>query len=162
MAEEVKVKTYRVAVSDDEAGILKVFAEVAPEVPTAVRDGTKDLIHELVESGKSLVAVDAASAIVGYALAAPHDHETLSLVYLGVSKAARNQHVATDLVSKLKESGARILTDVRPDNKSSMVERFKHFGFVKIPTVFEGTKLRWDKPKDSPPAAGGLSSETPA
>src|SRR3954468_10886222 len=34
--------TYRVAVAGDVVGILLVFAEVAPEVPTTVRPGTKE------------------------------------------------------------------------------------------------------------------------
>lgn len=144
--------TFRVASVGDVAGILKVFAEVAPEVPTAVRSGTEGLIQELVASGRSWVAVDADGGVLGYALAKPQDRETLALYYLGVSKAARNQHASSALIAKLKEAGAPIVSDVQSNNKSSMVERFEHFGFVKIPTVFTGkTKLRWEPPKD--PAA---------
>ena len=147
MAAETQMKTYRVAVPGDQAGILKVFAEVASEVPTAVRPQTEAYIKRFVASGQSWVAIDADGKVVGYALAEPYDRETLSLVYLGVSKAARGQHVSSALVSKLKESGAPILADVQSDNKSSMVERFEHFGFVKIPTVSTNkTKLRWEKP----------------
>src|SRR5260370_35120200 len=113
MAAETQVKTCRVAVSGDEAGILRVFAEVAPEVSIAVRPQTPELNKKYVESGQSLVAVDADGNIVGYALAEPHDKETLSLVYLGVSKAARNQHVCSSLVSKLQENGSPIITDVQ-------------------------------------------------
>jgi ribosomal protein S18 acetylase RimI-like enzyme len=83
--------------------------------------------------------------IVGYALAEMYDKSTLSLVYLGVSKAARNQSVSSSLVSKLKESGASIITDVRSNNTSSMVERFEHFGFVKGDVDANRTKLRWEK-----------------
>jgi hypothetical protein len=81
--------TYRPAVSSDEGSILKVFAEVASEVPTAVRPQTEAYIKRFVGSGQSWVATDAEGKVVGYALAEPHDRETLSLVYLGVSKAAR-------------------------------------------------------------------------
>jgi ribosomal protein S18 acetylase RimI-like enzyme len=155
MVAKTDVNTYRVAVSGDEAGILKVFAEVAPEVPTAVRSGTEKLIQGLVASGQSWVAVDVDDNIVGYVLAEPYDSKTLSLAYLGVSKAARNQRVSSSLISKLQEIGAPIVTDVRANNKSSMVEIFEHFGFVKMPPdVFSAdrTKLRWDKPKKNPPA----------
>lgn len=146
-----KQLTYRVADSGDEPGILKIFEEVAPEVPTAVRCGTEALIQELVAPGQSLVAVDADGEVVGYALAKPQDHETLALYYLGVSKAVRNQHASSALVAKLKEIGVPIVSDVQSDNKSSMLERFEHFGFVKIPTVFMGkTKLCWDPVKDPP------------
>lgn len=138
--------SYRVAVSGDEDAILKVFEEVAPEVPTVVNSGTKGIVQDLVASELSWVAVDANSKIVGYALAKPHDQETLSLWYLGVSKAARNQHASSILISKLKEIGAPIITDVRHNNASSMVERFEHLGFVKCADGILGkdqTKLRW-------------------
>lgn len=135
----------RVAVPGDKVGILLVFAEVAPEVPTRVYPDTLERIEGSVATGLSWVAVDADDKVVGYALAYSHDN-TIHLDYLGVSKAARNKHISTGLVSKLKESGAPIVTNVRPDNKSSMVERFARFGFVEIPTHFAGTKLRWEKP----------------
>src|SRR6266436_5526138 len=135
---------YRVAVSGDVVGILLVFAEVAAEVPTRVYPETSGTIEGLVATGESWVAVDANDQIVGYALASKYDN-TILLTYLGVSKTARDQHISTALVSKLKESGAPIVTDVRPDNKSSMIERFERFGFVEIPTIFAGTKLRWEK-----------------
>jgi N-acetylglutamate synthase-like GNAT family acetyltransferase len=148
MAAETSVKRYRVAIAGDEAGILKVFAEVAPEVPTAVREGTEAKIQELVASGQTWIAVDTDGNIVGYALAEPLDAKTLSLAYLGVSKAGRDQHVCSTLISKLKEKAEGIITDVRTNNKSSMVERFEHFGFVKLkPDAFSAdrTKLRWEK-----------------
>jgi hypothetical protein len=144
MAAETHVKTYRVAVPGDEAAILNVFAEVAPEVPTAVRPQTEGIIKELVAKGDSWVAIDADDKIIGYALAAM-DNNTLSLVYMGVSKTARNQRVSSSLISKLKESGAPIITDVRSNNTSSMVERFEHFGFVKGDVNADRTKLRWEK-----------------
>lgn len=137
--------TYRVAVATDEAGILNVFAEVAPEVPTSVLPQTEAIIQRLVASGQSWIAVDADDKIVGYALAEPCDSKTLSLVYMGVSNAARNQQVSSSLTSKLRKSGAPIITDVRSNNKSSMVERFEHFGFVKTDVNGDRTKLRWEK-----------------
>ncbi|KJC37142.1 hypothetical protein UP09_28270 [Bradyrhizobium sp. LTSP885] len=135
---------YRVAVPNDEVGILLVFAEAAPEVPTRVYPDTLGTIEGLIATGQSWVAVDANDQIVGHALASKYDN-TILLTYLGVSKTARDQHISTALVSKLKESGAPIVTDVRPDNKSSMVERFAGFDFVEIPHEFAGTKLRWEK-----------------
>jgi hypothetical protein len=67
MAAETHVKAYRAAVSGDEAGILKVFAEVASEVPTSVLPQTEGIVQRLVASGQSWVAVDADGNIVGYA-----------------------------------------------------------------------------------------------
>lgn len=139
----------RTAVSGDEVGILRVFAEVASEVPTSVLPQTKELIRRYVGSGQSQIAIDRDGVVIGYALAEPYDCDTLSLVYLGVAKSARDRHVGSALVAKLKDIGAPIITDVRSDNKSSMVERFEALGFVKTPTVFEGTtKMRWDNPAD--------------
>ena len=139
---------YRTAVAGDEAGILNVFAEVAPEVPTAVRKGTEAMIQRFVASGGTWVAFNTDGNIVGYALAEPLDEKRVSLVYLGVSKAARDQHVCSTLVSKLQENCAAIVTDVRAENKSSMVERFERFGFVKAaPDAFSSdrTKLLWEE-----------------
>jgi hypothetical protein len=134
----------RVAIPGDDVGILLIFSEVAPEVPTRVYPHTLGRIEDLVGTGLSWVAVDADDNIVGYALAYSHDN-TVYLDYLGVSKTARGQLISGTLVSKLKESGAPIIAGVRPDNKSSMVERFKRFDFVEIPNNFPGTKLRWER-----------------
>jgi hypothetical protein len=141
MAAKTHVMTSRVAVPGDEAAILNVFEEVAPEVPTSVLPQTDGIVKRLVASGQSWVAVDADGNIVGYAL-----------VYMGVSKAARNQHVSSSLISKLQEIGAPIITDVRSNNKSSMVERFEHFGFVKSDVDPNRTRLRWENEEESPPA----------
>lgn len=140
--------TFRAAVSEDKAGILKVFEEVAPEVPTAIFPTTEGMIQRLVASGCSWVAADSDGHIVGYALAEPHPlEEAISLAYLGVSNTARDRRVSSSLVRKLQEAGAPIITDVRVDNKSSMVDRFEHFGFVKgEPDAFseQRTKFRWE------------------
>ncbi|RXT34529.1 GNAT family N-acetyltransferase [Bradyrhizobium betae] len=144
--------SYRVAVSGDVDGILNVFAEVAPEVPTRVYSDTKGdhtdtkaSIEGAVGTGQSWVATDANGTIVGYALA-NGDDKALTLLYLGVSQAARNQHVCSSLVSKLKETSAAINTDVRSNNKSSMVERFEHLEFVKGNINEDRTKLHWQRP----------------
>ncbi|WP_156947082.1 GNAT family N-acetyltransferase [Bradyrhizobium sp. WSM3983] len=141
--------SYCVAAPGDEAGILKVFAEVAPEVPTAVRSGTKELIDRLVATNQSWIATDAAGTIIGYALA-EGDDKAIWLVYLGVSAAARNQRVSSSLIARLKETGRPIDTDVRSNNTSSMVERFEHFGFVKTHVNNDRTKLRWERPTGPP------------
>lgn len=134
---------YRIAVPGDEVAILLVFAEVAPEVPTRVYPHTLRRIDGTVATGLSWVAVDVDDKVVGYALAFTHDN-TIHLDYLGVSKIARGQHISSALVSKLKEARLPIVTNVRPDNKSSMAERFERFGFVENPTHFDGKTLRWE------------------
>jgi ribosomal protein S18 acetylase RimI-like enzyme len=144
--------SYRVAVAEDVAGILSVFAEVASEVPTRVYEykkgdhtDTKESIEGSVGIGRSWVATDVSGTIVGYALA-EGDDEALTLFYLGVSKAARREKVCSSLISRLKESSAAINTDVRSNNKSSMVDIFEHLGFVKGNVNESRTKLHWKKP----------------
>ena len=145
--------TYRLAVAGDEPSILAVFAEVAPEVPTAVRDGTEGLIERLVATGASLVAIDEAGEVVGYALVEGDGTGGISLVYLGVAKAARGGGVCSTIVSQLKKYGVPIMASVRNDNRSSMAERFKHYGFVEHPSILDGeSKFHWeptapDRPK---------------
>jgi ribosomal protein S18 acetylase RimI-like enzyme len=139
--------TCRAAIPDDEAGILAVFAEVAPEVPTTVKEGTKELIARLVATEASLVAVDLHGKVVGYALAEGDGKGGISLIYLGVAKAARNNGISKTIISQLKEHGMPITASVRNDNASSMAERFKRFGFVERESVLEGeTKYRWEAP----------------
>lgn len=144
--------TYRVAVPDDEAGILKVFAEVAAEVPTAVRPQTAGLVHDWVTTGASWVAIDSKGTVVGYALAMPvvikeavNNVDAISLIYLGVAKAARNQRICSTIVSKLQEKGAPIIAAVRNDNTSLMAERFKRLGFAQVAVGVDETKFRWDR-----------------
>ena len=124
---------------------MKVFAEVAPEVPTAVRSGTVELIENLIASNASWVAVDTNGVVVAYALANTAGNE-LSLWYVGVTEAARNHGVFSSLISKLKEYGRPITADVHQNNKSSMIARFKHFGFVRQRDgiIAEQTKWRWE------------------
>lgn len=137
--------TYRVAGSDDVDAILAVFAEAAPEVPTRVIDGTKGLIARLVATGASLVAIDEGGNVVGYALAESDGNGGISLIYLGVAKAARGKRICTTIVSRLKDHGVPISASVRHDNKSSMADRFEHLGFAVIEGLLEGeTKFRWE------------------
>jgi len=140
--------TYRKAVPGDAAAILKVFAEVAPAVPTVVNSETEAVIQGLVADDQSWVAVDAAGNIIGYALASPYDRTTLKLNYLGVAEADQHQGISSSLVSKLQEVGLPIITDVRHNNTSSMVKIFEHLGFVKCapdPFSDQRTKLRWEQ-----------------
>jgi hypothetical protein len=135
--------TYRTAIADDEDDILTIFAEVADEVPTiGVKEGTKELVARLVASRASLVALDADGKIVGYALAEP-DGKGLSLFYLGVTGAARDKHVCSGIVARMKEHRLPITASVRHNNKSSMAERFEHLGFKVLEKQQDQTKFRW-------------------
>jgi N-acetylglutamate synthase-like GNAT family acetyltransferase len=145
--------TCRVAVPDDGSAILAIFAEVAPKVPTAVRDGTKELIERFAAVGDSLVAVDPEGNIVGYALVWPDRDDAIELVYLGVATASQNQGACSSLVSGLKTRNVAINASVRHNNTSSMADRFKRLGFAVI-EVREGeqTKFRWEPSKQDQPA----------
>jgi hypothetical protein len=103
MAAKIHVHTYRVAVAGDEAGILKVFAEVAPEVPTAVRPQTEGIIKELVATGDSWVAIDADDKIVEYALAAINNNT--------LAERSRSCRSMPDL---LPLSGAQLVSSYQP------------------------------------------------
>ena len=135
--------TYRTATAADVDDILTIFAEVAPEVPTVgVVEGTKERVEGWVGTGASSVALDADGKIVGYALA-EGDGEDGTLVYLGVTGAARGKGVCSGIVAGLKEHGMPITAAVRNNNKSSMAERFERLGFEVLEKQQEQTKFRW-------------------
>jgi hypothetical protein len=135
--------TYRTATAADADDILKVFGEVAPEVPTRVIEGTKELVERLAASGASSVALDADGKVVGYALAGGDGQGGIDLVYLGVTGAARGKGVCSGIVAGLKDHGVPITAAVRHDNKSSMADRFGHLGFKVLKKQDEQTKFRW-------------------
>jgi hypothetical protein len=144
--------TYRVAVVDDETDILPVFKEVAPEVPTVAGPNTEPIIHECVVSGDSWVAVDEAGLVVGFALAKPdrierdrQKNKAVSLRYIGVTGAVRGQGACSDLIEKLKSKGGPLTAEVLHSNKSSMADRFAHYGFDKGEADEKSTKFRWEK-----------------
>ena len=73
-SKENPVFTYRAATAEDATDILAILEEVAPEVPVLLdtperKDAIKTVIIECYGSGKSWVAIDAAGAVVGVALA---------------------------------------------------------------------------------------------
>jgi hypothetical protein len=140
--------TYRAAVPDDEGGILGVFGEVAAEVPTAVRPQTEAIIHRFVSSGASLVAIDGDGKVIGYALAESDGNGGISLMYLGVAKAARSKRICSSIISQLKKHGMPITASVRHNNKSSMADRFKHLEFTESEVREEETKFRWEPKAD--------------
>jgi hypothetical protein len=136
--------TYRTANADDVDDILTIFAEVAPEVPTiGVVEGTKELAAGWVATGASSVALDVDGKVVGYALAEGDGKDGISLVYLGVTGAARGKRVCSGIVAQLKEHGVPITASVRHNNKSSMAERFKRLGFEVLEKQQDQTKFRW-------------------
>lgn len=136
--------TYRTAIADDADDILTIFAEVAHEVPTVgVIEGTKELVAGCVASGASSVALDVDGRVVGYALAEGDRKGGISLIYLGVTSAARGKRICSRIVARLKEHGMPITASVRHNNKSSMAERFERLGFEILEKQQEQTKFRW-------------------
>lgn len=136
--------TYRTAIADDVDDILTIFAEVAHEVPTiGVVEGTKELVAGLVATGASLVALDVDGRIVGYALAEGDGKGGISLIYLGVTGAARGKRICSGIVARLKEHGMPITASVRHNNRSSMAGRFERLGFEVLEKQQDQTKFRW-------------------
>lgn len=136
--------SYRTAVADDVAEILTIFAEVAPEVPTiGVVEGTKGRVEGWVATGASLVALDVDDKIVGYALAEGDGGDGISLVYLGVTGAARGKRICSGIIARLKEHGMPINASVRHNNQGLMAERFERFGFEVLEKQQDQTKYRW-------------------
>lgn len=149
------VITYRTAVAADVDGILTVFGEVAPDVPTIgvvegteERMGTKERVEGWVATGASLVALDAKGKVVGYALAEGDGKDGIELVYLGVTGTARSKGVCSGIVARLKEHGVPITAAVRHDNKSSMAKRFERFEFKVLQKQPDQTKFQWQPAKE--------------
>ena len=143
------VITYRVATLGDADGILAVFNEVSPEIPLRETPKKQEMMEgitgECILTEESWVAVDAAGAIVAFALARmlPHKGSGLFLEYIGVSKTLRNRGIFTLLVEKLKAKDAPLNATVMHDNKSAMVDRLVRKGFTKEEADATQTKLRW-------------------
>ena len=136
--------TYRTAIADDVDDILAIFAEVAHEVPTiGVVEGTKELVADWVAKGASSVALDVDGKVVGYALAGGDGKGGISLIYLGVTGAARGKRICSGIVARLKEHGMPITASVRHNNKSSMAARFERLGFEVLEKQQDQTKFRW-------------------
>jgi hypothetical protein len=141
---------YRVAGREDETDILAVLEEVAPEIPvlldtTDSQDAIRSIIVECRKSGKSWVAVDENSTVVGFVLAREDFHErgALSLRYIGVSADARRRGIFAALMENMKVTGVPLTASVLHDNRSAMADRLVEIGFTKVESGAKETKLRW-------------------
>jgi ribosomal protein S18 acetylase RimI-like enzyme len=150
MTETSDAIKYRVAVGDDEPGILALFKEVAPEIPIPPNDPKVEakMITEIVQCrGGTWVAVDASGKVVGFALARPDlrskDRAT-SLKYIGVSKSSRGLGISSNLMDKLKAKGEPLTASVLSGNQSAMADRLIKFGFTKVESDDAETKFRWN------------------
>ncbi|MGA7789070.1 MAG: GNAT family N-acetyltransferase [Xanthobacteraceae bacterium] len=144
---------YRNAVKNDEAGILAVLVEVAPEIvaPASTSEERGRLEHMVTVcrmSGKSWVAVDDGGNIVGFALARFDfdELEALRLHFIGVSKKSRKQKIFSSLIEKLKTYGVSVNARVLHTNKSKMTENLPKVGFTNEGSNASETKFRWDPP----------------
>ena len=142
--------SYRVAIADDEPGILALFKEVAREIPVSLneREAEPKMITEIVQCrGGTWVAVDASGKVVGFALARPDlrakDRAT-SLKYIGVSKSSRGLGISSNLMNKLKAKGEPLTASVLSGNQSAMADRLVKFGFTKVESDDAETKFRWN------------------
>jgi N-acetylglutamate synthase-like GNAT family acetyltransferase len=154
-AEADKTLEYRKANIGDGPGILSVLKEAAPEIPFRTGDSELENIQitigQCCASGESWVAVDN-DTIVGVVLAKPDFREpdfirkrALSLPYIAVNKASRNQRIFSTLMGKLKARAVPLSASVLATNKSSMAKRLEKIGFTKVEsqsTAVEA-KFRW-------------------
>jgi ribosomal protein S18 acetylase RimI-like enzyme len=153
---------YRVADSNDGAGILTVLKEVAPEIPVSLgapgaEAAMQAIIEDCCNSGESWVAVDSADTVLGFVLAKPDnlerfqlENEALSVRYIGVSKASRGQGISGALMEKLKGKGAPITASVLHTNKSDMANRLSAIGFTNKGADAKEARLRWAGSGTSP------------
>jgi hypothetical protein len=142
---------YRIATNNDEAGILTVLTEVAPEIPVEL-DGPErqaKIWTEIVQcckSGKSLVAVEADGKVVGFILARPDAYENkaaIQMPYGGVTAAFRCRKIFSALVEKLKANGVPLIAHVLHDNKSDMENTLMKRGFTEIDYNAKQKKYLW-------------------
>jgi N-acetylglutamate synthase-like GNAT family acetyltransferase len=106
------------------------------------------VIAERSASGYSWVA-SKSDDIVAVALARPDAYEQKRAIYLDyivVDPDARERKICATLVEKLKATGLVITADVLRGNHSSMVDILMHFGFEKIESDDNKTKLKWSPP----------------
>jgi len=127
----------RPALPADAERIFSILIEVAGQVPidlsTPQRVGKlKAQIDDWCCGGLSYVAVDEDGVVVGFQLAQKLcwvGKDYIHLTYAGVTAAAREKKVLTRLIDAEKRHGVTLVTVVKPDNKSDMVERLKRYKF---------------------------------
>jgi hypothetical protein len=145
---------YHLASFDDGDGILTVLREVALEIPVSLDAPEHDeiiriIIAECCQSGQSWVAVDANGTVVGFVLAKPdrlerflHRNEALSLRYVAVSKARRQEGIFGTLMGKLMAKGVPLTATVLHTNRCNMSDRLLKFGFTKEKSDAKQVELR--------------------
>jgi hypothetical protein len=97
----------------------------------------KRRINSYCHNGFSLVAVAENSEVVGFQLAEKQlarnsrcpDEWHIFLAYAGVATATEGQKVFRRLIEAEKRHGLPLVTEVKPDNKSDMAARLKHYNF---------------------------------
>lgn len=147
----------RVAVADDAAGIFRVLAEVAPEIPVLIdtcerRNGVSRIIDNCVATGESWVAIDSNNRISGFLLVEPDQierfqrgNQALHLSYAGVTKSQRKQGVFVALVRLVMSRNVPLTATVKAANQSGMAAILKRSGFQEwgANSRLEEAYLRW-------------------
>jgi ribosomal protein S18 acetylase RimI-like enzyme len=146
---------YRVVAADDAAGIFRVLAEVAPEIPLLIdtnerRDGVSRIIDQCVATGESWVVTDSGGVVVGFTLVEPdrmerfhRDNEALHLRYVGVSKACRRQGIFRTLTQKVMLRSVPLTATVKAANRSQMATLLARIGFQTRSTTVDEQQLVW-------------------
>ncbi len=142
---------YRLATQMDEAGILTVLTEVAPEIPVELEGPERQakIWAEIVQcrkSGKSWVAIESDGTVIGFALARPDAYENKAAIYMpygGVTAALRCRKIFSTLVEKLKANGVPLIAHVLLGNKSDMKNTLMKRGFTEIDYNANQKKFLW-------------------
>jgi ribosomal protein S18 acetylase RimI-like enzyme len=147
---------YRPMVFDDDSYVYDILEAVTSEIPFQLeskdeQDKLKATIIQGRTSGKSLVAVDDNSNVVGFVLARPDAYLSKSAIYIyyvAVLTDSRRRGIFSALMEKMKTDGVPLLANVLNGNLSSMVDILVSNGFTKIePTPdAQETKLVWLPP----------------
>lgn len=131
----------RVAAADDAAGIFRVLAEVAPEIPLLMdtgerREGISRIIDKCISTGESWVTTDGGGVVTGFILVEPdemerfqHDNQALHLRYAGVSNTCRRQGIFRALIQQVMKRGVPLTAIVKAANRCQMAALLQRVGF---------------------------------
>jgi GNAT superfamily N-acetyltransferase len=148
--------TYRQAALDDARDILPLLLRLAPEIPLLADTLEREevlyaLIRRCSRTGESWVALDAAGAVIGVALAEPTEHgrhyaehEILEMHYAAVAPEHRDDGVLAALVGKIQARLVPVTTTVSRQNRFDLAAQLQSLGFRSTEEAGGEPRLRWD------------------
>jgi ribosomal protein S18 acetylase RimI-like enzyme len=131
----------RVAAPGDAAGVFRVLAEVAPEIPLLIdtrehQEAVSKIVDKCIAEGESWLATGGRGVVAGFILAEPdemerfqHDNQALHLRYAGVSKACRRQGIFRALIQQVMKRSVPLTATVKAANQCQMATLLQQVGF---------------------------------